>query len=91
MNSPKRPDGHRGPADEEELDPDRIDSLLSRLEAKIDEMPSDNPGAQELRQEIETLRAMVESLDAEQRWSAGQQQSIRSALTKIGEMLGEDF
>jgi hypothetical protein len=90
MNSPKRPDGHRGPADAEELDPDRIDNILSGLEAKIDEMPSDNPGAQELRQEIETLRAMVESLDAEQRWSAGQQQSIRSALNKIGEMLGED-
>jgi hypothetical protein len=91
MNSPKRPDGPPHWADEEELDPDRLDRILGKLEEQIDEMPSDNPGAQDLRQEIETLRAIVESLDAGRRWSTEQQHSIRSALRKISDMLGENF
>jgi hypothetical protein len=91
MNSPKRPDRPPGATDAEELDPERIDRILSKLEEKIDELPSDNPGAQDLRQEIETLRAIVESLDAEHGWNTEQQHSIRSALRKIGEMLGENL
>jgi hypothetical protein len=68
-------------------DPEQIDRQLSRLEEQLDKLPAGHPVAEELRQEIDTLRAMLESRDAEHGWSDEENQSIRRSLQSIAERL----
>ena len=73
MTSLKRQESAHG----HELDPDHIDQLLADMEKELDKMPADLPVAEEIRQEIETLRAMVESLHANQGWRGEQHRQAR--------------
>lgn len=87
MNSFNRPDAVSGAATEQQLDPDRIDHLLADLEKQLEKMPPDIPATEELRQEMETFRAMVESLHANHGWSGEEYRSTRTAVQKIAERL----
>jgi hypothetical protein len=87
MTSLKGPDR----AHEHELDPDRLDQMLADLEKELDKMPHDIPATQELRQEIETFRAMVESLHVNQGWRGEEYRSVRTTVKAIAERLKGRF
>jgi dienelactone hydrolase len=87
MTSLKRSDGTH----EHAFDPDRIDQLLADMEKELDKMPSDIPATEELRQEIETFRAMVESLHANHGWHGEENRSARAAVQAIAQRLTDRF
>jgi hypothetical protein len=86
MNSIKRPDDMSGRHDED-LDPDRIDQLLAALEKQLERMPPDIPATEELKLEIETLRASIESFHANAGARGEQGQAIRAAAERIMERI----
>jgi hypothetical protein len=87
MNSSQKPDIVPTTAPNKELDPDRIDRLLADLERELENSSPDNPTSQEIKQEIETLRAMVESRGANRGWSNEEHRSVRTSLHNLIERL----
>jgi hypothetical protein len=79
------PDAH-----EPKLDLERIDRLLSRLEADLRNTASDTPAAQDLKLEIASLRAMIGSAQAGNGAGSDKHHSIRDSLHSMtGRLEGE--
>jgi uncharacterized coiled-coil DUF342 family protein len=91
MNSSRRPDAVSGHVRGQELDPEQIDRLLADLEKQLEKMPPDVSTTEEIRQEIETLRAMIESFHTNHGWSSDEQRSFRTTAQKIAERLQAMF
>jgi hypothetical protein len=83
----KRPGAVPAKTEEPDLHPDKIDALLADLEEQVGKLPADSPATQDLRQEIETFRAMVESLHANHGWSHENFRSMRRTVQEIAERL----
>jgi hypothetical protein len=69
------------------LDLERINRLLSRLEAELQETGSGTPTAQDLKLEIESLRTMIASAQAGNGVSSEKHRSIRDSLQNMTERL----
>jgi hypothetical protein len=76
-----------GPAHEQQLDLERIDRLLSRLELDLQNTGADTSTAQELKMEIETLRAMIESAQAGNGANQEKHHSIRTSFQNMTDRL----
>jgi uncharacterized protein involved in exopolysaccharide biosynthesis len=87
MNPFKRPEAVSGSRHDEDLDPDRLDQLLADLEKQLESLPPDIPTTNELRQEIETLRAMIETVSSNKDWGSEERRAIRTTAQRIAERL----
>lgn len=85
MNPFKRPEAVSGSRHDEDLDPDRLDRLLADLEKQLESLPPDIPVTDELRQEIETLRAMIETVASNKDWSSEERRAVHTTAQRIAE------
>jgi hypothetical protein len=75
-----KPDIPAQPAGPSSADIARINGLIAHLEGKLDKLPADAPGAQDLRDEITALRESLELPEFDSH-------RVSRALTSIREML----
>ncbi|MDB5726935.1 MAG: hypothetical protein JWQ00_140 [Noviherbaspirillum sp.] len=76
-----------GAAHEPQLDLERIDRLLAKLELELQKTGADTPTAQELKMEMETLRAMIESAQAGNGVTTEKHHSIRASFQNMTDRL----
>ena len=79
------------PAGPSSADTARINGLIAHLEHKLDQIPADAPGAQDLRDEIAALKESLELPEFDSYRVASGLQEIRGILEKgrqtlVGEM-----
>jgi hypothetical protein len=77
-----KPDIPAQPAGPSAADTARINGLIAHLESKLDKLPEDSPGAQDLREEIAALRESLELPEFDAHRVARGLQSIREMLEK---------
>ena len=78
------------PAAPSAADTARINGLIAHLESKLDKLPADAPGAQDLRDEIAALKESLKLPEFDGHRIAGSLHAIRERLDKTGEaILGE--
>ena len=97
-------DSMNAPGGRENLkfDVERVNRLVADLAAEVERAPADAPGIQELREEIETLRAVLNSPRTRHHWIDESLHAVRDAahavrgelvrdsvyVTEIGRILG---
>ncbi|HEY4371837.1 MAG TPA: hypothetical protein VGN52_07920 [Burkholderiales bacterium] len=78
------------PAGPSAADTARINGLIAHLEDKLDRLPADAPGAQDLRDEIAALKESLELPEFDSHRVSQGLSAIRNRLDKTGEaILGE--
>jgi hypothetical protein len=72
------------------FDLERVNRLVSDLAEEVARAPADAPGMQDLREEIQTLRAVLDSPKTRHHWVADSLHSIRDAARAVrGEVVRE--
>ena len=69
------------------LDLARIRRLVDELQAEVESAPEDAPGAQDLKDEIITLRAVLDAPKEKSGWIAEGLHSIRSQLQQTAKLV----
>jgi len=77
-----RPNIPAQPAGPSAADTARINGLIAHLEHKLDALPPDSPGAQDLRDEIAALKESLELPEFDSHRVASGLRSIREMLEK---------
>jgi len=77
-----KPDIPAQPAGPLAADVARINGLIAHLESKLDKLPEDSPGAQDLREEIAALKESLELPEFDEHRVASGLRSIRDMLEK---------
>lgn len=73
-----------------QLDLDRIHRLIADLAAEVAKAPPDAPGMQDLRDEIQTLRNVLDSPKAKHHWIEDGLHAVRDAAQAVrGEVMRE--
>lgn len=72
------------------FDLQRVNRLVADLEGEIARAPADAPGVKDLREEIETLRALLNSPKTRHHWIADSLHAVRDAAQAVrGEVVRE--
>ncbi len=73
-----------------QLDLDRIHRLIADLAAEVAKAPPDDPGMQDLRDEIQTLRNVLDSPKTKHHWIEDGLHAVRDAAQAVrGEVMRE--
>ena len=87
MSSPQIPAQPAGPSG---MDVARINGLIAHLETKLEKVPADAPGAQDLRDEIAALKEVLATPDHDPLHVTEGLHGIRNSLDKAKDtVLGE--
>lgn len=72
------------------FDLERVNRLVADLAAEVERAPADAPGIQDLREEIETLRAVLNSPRTRHHWIDEGLRAVRDAAQVVrGELIRE--